>query len=47
MLMQMQDGEDKWPPIMTKGHVLHRGPFESGPYNKSTKGVHIITTHTD
>jgi hypothetical protein len=35
--MQMQEGEKEWPPIMTKGHVLHRRPFESGPYNKSTK----------
>ncbi len=45
----MQDQERKWPPIMTTGHVIYRGPVESIPgYNKSLDffiNFTVITKH--
>jgi hypothetical protein len=43
----MQNGEEEWPPIMTKGHFLHRVPFESGPKNRRTKVSEKVSLCTD
>ncbi len=38
-------GEEGWPPIMTKGHVLHRGPLRRVPSLQSSQD--ILYCHAD